>query len=96
MRSVPHTETPTECRELCILLAIGFSVHSSITGNCTQAMMRLGKHAEALAETRGLTVEGDPAAAEVLAVRAEALYGSGNMDRAMKMYEEVGVCALYM
>ena len=52
--------------------------------------MRLGKHAEALGETRSLTVEGDPAAAEVLAVRAEALYGSGNMDRAMKMYEEVG------
>ena len=51
--------------------------------------MRMGKHAEALAETRSLTVEGDPAAAEVLAVRAEALYGSGNMDRAMKMYEEV-------
>ncbi len=51
--------------------------------------MRLGKHAEALAETRSLTVEGDPAAAEVLAVRAEALYGSGNMERAVKMYEEV-------
>ena len=51
--------------------------------------MRMGKHAEALGETRSLTVEGDPAAAEVLAVRAEALYGSGNMDRAMKMYEEV-------
>ena len=51
--------------------------------------MRLGKHAEALAETRSLTVEGDPAAAEVLAVRAEALYGSGNLERAMKMYEEV-------
>ncbi len=54
-----------------------------------QALMRMRKHAEALAETRGLTVEGDSAAAEVLAVRAEALYGSGNMERAMKMYEEV-------
>ena len=42
-----------------------------------------------LGETRSLTVEGDPAAAEVLAVQAEALYGSGNMERAMKMYEEV-------
>lgn len=51
--------------------------------------MRIGKHAEALGETRSLTVEGDPAAAEVLAVRAEALYGSGNMERAVKMYEEV-------
>ena len=51
--------------------------------------MRMGKHAEALGETRSLTVEGESAAAEVLAVRAEALYGSGNMERAMKMYEEV-------
>ena len=56
-----------------------------------QALMRMRKHAEALAETRGLTVEGDSAAAEVLTVRAEALYGSGNMERAMKMYEEVRV-----
>ena len=54
-----------------------------------QALMRMGKHAEALGETRSLTVEGESAAAEVLAVRAEALYGSGNMERAMKMYEEV-------
>jgi tetratricopeptide (TPR) repeat protein len=51
--------------------------------------MRQGKHAEALAETRSLTIEGDPAAAEVLFVRAEALYGSGNFEKAIKMYEEV-------
>ena len=57
--------------------------------------MRLGKHAEALAETRSLTVEGDPAAAEVLAARAEALYGSGNPERAMKMYEEVLLLTYY-
>ncbi len=51
--------------------------------------MKQGKYAEALGESRSLTVEGDPAAVEVLLVRAEALYGSGNMDRALKMYEEV-------
>ena len=51
--------------------------------------MGQGKYAEALGETRSLTVEGDPAAAEILLVRAEALYGSGNMDRAAKIYEEV-------
>lgn len=54
-----------------------------------QALMKQGKYAEALGESRSLTVEGDPAAMEVLLVRAEALYGSGNMDRALKMYEEV-------
>lgn len=51
--------------------------------------MGQGKFAEALGETRTLTVEGDPAAAEILLVRADALYGSGNMDRAVKIYEEV-------
>lgn len=54
-----------------------------------QALLRQGKHAKALGETRSLTVEGDPAAAEVLMVQAEALYGSGNLEKAIKMYEEV-------
>ena len=54
-----------------------------------QALLRLGKHAEALAETRSLAVEGDAASVEVLAVRAEALYASGNMERAQRVYEEV-------
>lgn len=57
-----------------------------------QALLKQGKCAEALGETRSLTVEGDPAAAEVLLVRADALYGSGNLERAVKIYEEV--CAL--
>jgi hypothetical protein len=51
--------------------------------------MAQGKHAEALAETRALAVEGDSAQAEVLAVRAQALYASGNMERAQRVYEEV-------
>ena len=66
-----------------------FTLHPLQCCAPVQAMMRIGKHAEALGETRSLTVEGDPAASEVLAVRAEALYGSGNMERAVKMYEEV-------
>ncbi|BDA47764.1 DnaJ homolog subfamily C member 7 [Coccomyxa sp. Obi] len=53
-----------------------------------KALMKQGKYSEALGESRSLTVEGDPAAVEVLLVRAKALYGSGNMDRALKMFEE--------
>ena len=54
-----------------------------------QALLRQGRHAEALAETRALTVEGDASAVEVLQMRAEALCASGNMERALKLYEEV-------
>ena len=54
-----------------------------------QALLGQGRAAEALAETRALTVEGDPSAVEVLQMRAEALCASGNMERALKLYEEV-------
>ena len=42
-----------------------------------EALLALGKHAEALNEIRSLTVHGDPMATEVLTVRAQALYLSG-------------------
>lgn len=42
-----------------------------------EALLALGKHAEALNEIRSLTVQGDPMATEVLTVRAQALYLSG-------------------
>lgn len=42
-----------------------------------EALLALGKHAEALNEIRSLTVHGDPMATEVLNVRAQALYLSG-------------------
>ena len=42
-----------------------------------EALLALGKHAEALNEIRSLTIQGDPMATEVLTVRAQALYLSG-------------------
>ena len=43
-----------------------------------------------MAEGRELRREGDASAPEVLALRASALYGSGNLDLAMRCYVEVG------
>ena len=48
------------------------------------------RFAEAVTESRELRREGDASAPEVLALRASALYGSGNLDLAMRCYSEVG------
>jgi hypothetical protein len=53
------------------------------------ALQAAGKYPEALAEVRGLTLEGDPAAPEALHLRADLLYKSGNMVQAEQMYKEV-------
>ncbi len=47
------------------------------------------RFAEAVAEARELRREGDASAPEVLSLRAAALYGSGNLDLAMRCYVEV-------
>ena len=49
----------------------------------------LGRHSEALSESRSLSVEGDPTASDVLAMRAGALYQAGNMQMAERVYQEV-------
>lgn len=52
------------------------AVETALLLKC-QALLALGKHAEALNETRGLTIQGDPMATEVLTIRAQALYLTG-------------------
>ena len=52
------------------------AVETALLLKC-EALIALGKHAEALNETRGLTIQGDPMATEVLTVRAQALYLTG-------------------
>ena len=52
------------------------AVETALLLKC-EALIALGKYAEALSETRGLTIQGDPMATEVLTVRAQALYLTG-------------------
>ena len=54
-----------------------------------RAMSALGRHAEALAGSRKLSIEGDPAHPEVLSIRAGTLYSAGNMQLAERVYQEV-------
>lgn len=54
-----------------------------------KALSALGRHSEALADSRTLTVEGSASHPEVLAVRAAALYAAGNMQLAERVYQEV-------
>ena len=56
--------------------------------NHNEAAARQARHAEAVAEARALTREGDASAPEVLALRGAALYGSGNMGLATRCYEQ--------
>ncbi|KAK9836016.1 hypothetical protein WJX81_006398 [Elliptochloris bilobata] len=53
-----------------------------------QALLAQSRFAEAVAEGRELRREGDTSAPEVLALRASALYGCGNLDLAMRCYVE--------
>ena len=52
------------------------AVETALLLKC-QALLALGKHAEALNETRSLTIQGDAMAPEVLTIRAQALYLTG-------------------
>ena len=52
------------------------AVETALLLKC-EALLALGKYAEALNETRSLTIQGDPMATEVLTVRAQALYLTG-------------------
>ena len=54
------------------------AVETALLLKC-QALLALGKHAEALNETRSLTIQGDPMATEVLTIRAQALYLTGTV-----------------
>ena len=54
-----------------------------------RAMSALGRHAEALAGSRKLSIEGDPAHPTVLSIRAGTLYSAGNMQLAERVYQEV-------
>ena len=56
-----------------------------------EALLGLGKHAEALNEIRSLTIHGDPMATEVLTVRAQALYLSG----ATPACTEASLCCIW-
>ncbi|KAK9862560.1 hypothetical protein WJX84_007717, partial [Apatococcus fuscideae] len=53
-----------------------------------QCLIVLNRAAEAVGEARTLTLEGDGNAPEVLALRAHALYHSGNMPMAQRHFEE--------
>ena len=53
------------------------AVETALLLKC-EALLAMGKHAEALNETRSLTIQGDPMATEVLTVRAQALYLTGD------------------
>ncbi|KAK9814535.1 hypothetical protein WJX72_007492 [[Myrmecia] bisecta] len=66
--------------------AVTPSPETAILLRC-EALLAAQKHAEALSESRGLTIEGDAQAPEVLTFQASALYLSGNMTMAQKMYE---------
>ena len=55
-----------------------------------EALIALGKYAEALNETRGLTIQGDPMATEVLTVRAQALYLTGQLLTHLLTHESQG------
>ncbi|GAB4814815.1 hypothetical protein N2152v2_001861 [Parachlorella kessleri] len=52
-----------------------------------EALLAGGRHAEAVAEARGLSHEGDASAPEVLELRGRALYLSGNMPMAQQCYQ---------
>lgn len=54
------------------------AVETALLLKC-EALIALGKSAEALNETRSLTIQGDPMATEVLTVRAQALYLTGQL-----------------
>lgn len=54
-----------------------------------QALQKARKYSEALAECRTLTVQGDATAAELLHLRGELHYQSGNMPMAESLYKEV-------
>lgn len=54
-----------------------------------QALSALNRHAEALAEGRSLSIEGNASHPDVLAIRAGALYSAGNMQLAERVYQEV-------
>ena len=54
------------------------AVETALLLKC-QALLALGKHAEALNETRSLTIQGDAMAPEVLTIRAQALYLTGTV-----------------
>ncbi|KAL0034072.1 hypothetical protein WJX79_007204 [Trebouxia sp. C0005] len=64
------------------------AVETALLLKC-EALIALGKSAEALNETRSLTIQGDPMATEVLTVRAQALYLTGNMSLAENTYQVV-------
>eukprot|EP00884_Botryococcus_braunii_P015890 jgi/Botrbrau1/2985/Bobra.0026s0047.1 len=53
-----------------------------------RALQGDGKYAEALAECRLLTVRGDPTASELLFLRGQLQYQSGNMSMAESLYKE--------
>lgn len=54
-----------------------------------RALSALGRHSEALAESRQLTVEGVQSHPDALSVRAGTLYCAGNMQLAERVYQEV-------
>lgn len=56
-----------------------------------QALSALNRHAEALSESRSLTVDGNPSHPDVLAVRAGTLYSAGNMQLAERVFQEVSL-----
>ncbi|PRW61266.1 DNAJ heat shock N-terminal domain-containing [Chlorella sorokiniana] len=53
-----------------------------------EALLHLGRHAEAVAEARNMTLGGDAQAPEVLALRSQALYLCGNMQMAQQLYQQ--------
>ncbi|KAL4856376.1 DnaJ subfamily C member 7 [Chlorella vulgaris] len=53
-----------------------------------EALIGSGRHAEAVAEARNMTLGGDPQAPEVLALRSRALYLCGNMPMAQQLFQQ--------
>lgn len=53
-----------------------------------EALLALGRHAEAVAEARALTAGGDANAPEVLALRSRALYLCGNLAMSQALYQQ--------
>ncbi len=54
-----------------------------------EALLACGRHAEAVAEARALTRDGDASAPEVLELRARAIYLCGNVDVAQQLLTQV-------
>jgi hypothetical protein len=54
-----------------------------------KALSGLGRHSEALQESRQLTVEGTASHPDVLSIRAGTLYSAGNMQLAERVFQEV-------